>query len=173
MPATRLRNITEEDGDVSAVFDSTLFKQPITVSLIDPKIPLAYAERCAEAFNTLSPAVLQQLYQYSYEYCVDCCEWVGETPPAIKQPEDILQYISPLSMQIPTFPAEYDAQTAETLIHLHMDCEWELEHGMGWMIRGNDILYVGSCDGLPEWKDTEYYRNLEVNLAFGKKLCAD
>lgn len=171
MPAILLKNITEENGYLSATFDSSLFQQPVAVYGTEPNIPLAYFERCVQACNTLSPALLQQLYQYSYEYCIDCCEWVGETPPTIEQPEEILQYISPVSMQIPAFPAEYDTETAEPIIHLHMDCQWELEHGMGWLIRGNDILYVSSCDGLPEWKDKEYYRNLEVNLAFGIKLC--
>ncbi|MFD1886060.1 DUF6985 domain-containing protein [Paenibacillus wenxiniae] len=171
MSSSLLRDITEEEGYRSAVFDSTLFQQPIAVSWNEAEVPLAYAERCAQAFNAFSPALLQQLYQYSYDYCIDCCEWVGETPPAIEQPEDILHYISPLSMQIPAFPAPYDAETADTIVHLHMDCEWEFEHGMGWLIRGNDILYVSSCDGLPEWKDTAYYRNLEGNVAYGNKLC--
>ncbi|WPP40308.1 hypothetical protein SK066_17080 [Paenibacillus hunanensis] len=170
MPSTLLKNITEEQGCLSAVFDSTLFKKPIPVHGIESQVPLAYMERCAQAFNALSPAVLQQLYQCSYDYYIDCCEWSDEVLPTIERPEDILQHLSPLSMQVPAFPAEYNAETAEPIMHLHMDCDWEFEHGMGWLIRGEDILYVSSCDGLPEWKDEEYYRNLESNFAFGNKL---
>ncbi|WP_411349382.1 DUF6985 domain-containing protein [Paenibacillus sp. WLX2291] len=170
MPAALLKEITETQGYLSALFDSSLFGQPIQVNAVEPDIPLMYAERCAQAFQALSPALLQQLYRYSYDYCIDFCAYVGETPLVIQQPEDILQYIAPMSMEIPAFPEEYTAETADPVLHLELECEWEPEHGLEWLIRGHDILYVGSCEMVSEWRDKEYYREYHGNYAFGNKL---
>jgi hypothetical protein len=35
----------------------------------------------------------------------------------------------------------------EPVIHLELNCTWEEEHGMEWIIRGNKVLYVGSFNG--------------------------
>lgn len=170
MSSALLKEITEKQGYLSAVFDSSLFQQRIQVNAIEPDIPLLYADRCATAFESLSPAVLQQLYRYTHDYCIDFCEYVGETPPAIEQPEQILQYISPMSMEIPALPETDTAETAEPVLHLELNCDWEPEHGLEWLIRGTEILYVGSCEMLQEWKDNDYYREYDGNYAFGNKL---
>ncbi|WP_322903154.1 DUF6985 domain-containing protein [Paenibacillus sp. SGZ-1009] len=170
MQAALLKEITEEQGCLIAMLDSTLFQQPIRVQWLEPDIPLAYAERCAEAFNTLHPSLLRQLCQYSYDYCIDFCDYVGETPPPIGQLEHILHYIAPMSMEITPFPTAYNADNAEPVLHLELECEWEPEHGLEWLIRGDEILYVGSCEMLPAWREQDYYRGYAGNYVFGNKI---
>ncbi|WP_052723603.1 DUF6985 domain-containing protein [Paenibacillus wulumuqiensis] len=161
-----LTDVQHHEDYREAQFFSPLFQRNVSVHLMDTETPLEYAAVCAAAFNALNSAQLRQLYRYSRDYCLDFCEYVGETPPEINQPEDILPLIQPLALSIPSISAEEAVQTAP-VIHLELDCDWEPEHGLEWLIRDGQILYVGSCEMLQEWQPESYYADYALNYVFG------
>lgn len=44
-------------------------------------------------------------------------------------------------------------QGDEAVIHLSLNCEWDREHGMEWIVRGGEVLYVGPFHGEDPWRD--------------------
>lgn len=42
---------------------------------------------------------------------------------------------------------------SEPVLHMEMNCDWEEEHGMEWIVRGDEILYVGQFTGENPMRD--------------------
>jgi hypothetical protein len=109
-----------------------------------------YAHACAVYLNSVNDEVVDQLCQASIRYCNDFLEAIGEVPRQFNQPRDVLALIYPSSLSIPN-PDGRD----EAVVHLELNCEWEEEHGMEWVVRGNKVLYVGAYNGENPWSDFE------------------
>ena len=145
------------EGKVS--FD--LFNKTIDV-LMDEEIDLDYANLCAEALNNLDEKTIDNLCQYSINYCIDFCYEVGdEEAPEFDSIRDVLDYINP-SLLIIDVPKEKD----KIVIHLELNCEWEIEHGLEWTINNGEILYVGAFESEDGWSDISYYKDLNWNYVF-------
>lgn len=166
MESTRLTDIQTEKDYRTARFFSPLFHQEIEVTTMDLDTPLDYIERCVKAFNELTADQLGLLYRYSEAYCMDFCEFVGEEPPAIHKPADVLTFIRPMRMEIPAV-APADAEQTAAIIHMELECDWEVEHGLEWLVREDQILYVGSCNMLKEWEEEQYYAEYNLNYVYG------
>lgn len=85
--------------------------------------------------------------------------------PLISSNVDVLQYIKPLCITI------YVPKIVDTpQVYISLDCAWDEEYGLAWLVRNEKILYVGSDRNLDVWLADEVYESLEGNYAFGNIL---
>ncbi|HEX3047589.1 MAG TPA: hypothetical protein VHY08_22750 [Bacillota bacterium] len=118
---------------------------------------MGYIEKCAGYLNSLSDEVIDRLCEAAIRYCNDCCDTAGEKQE-FKNVRDILKLIQPNGLCI---PKPKDENTP--VIDLELNCDWEEEHGMQWIIRNDEVLYVGPYNGEDPWGD--YTRKKEWNYA--------
>ncbi len=158
-----LRKIQYHKEDWDAEFYAPLFGQYMNVYVRDLEISTEAVEKVVQTFNHLDKDILAKLFQFSWDYCKSFCDYVGDQEcPSIQQPEDILQYIEPVDLTI-----EIDPERTETIIRIELNCDWEVEHGLEWLIRDQQILYVGSFDGVNSLENESYYQNYSLNFAYG------
>ena len=145
-----LKNLHKGEFGLEGTVSFNRFGVDILV-LIEDGVDIPYAEQCVAALNSLCETTIDLLCKYSEKYCRDFCESVGEECPEINTPRDILQYIYPLALIVDK------PQDSDVVVHLELNCEWEPEHGMEWIIKGKEILYVGSFNGESAYEERSYY----------------
>lgn len=150
------------DGSLEGKLEFRLFNKMIPVSINDQG-DLDYANDCAKKLNNLSEDIIERLCDFSIAYCNNFCEYVGAQPPAINSKRDILHHISPLSLHI-----EEPEDRTILAFSVELDCSWEMEHGMQWVIKDDQVLYVGAFEGFGPWEELSYYEQCCPNFAFGK-----
>ncbi len=118
-----------------------------------------YVQRCAEMLVELSGEQKEKLLKATAAYALEYVEEYGWEDPddewdfTENSPiEDILKYVFPVAITI-TPPKECVEEDAPPAIDMELSCVWELEHGLEWMIRDGEVLYVGSYDGVSPWRD--------------------
>ena len=114
---------------------------------VEATASMAYVRRCAEHLDTLPAATLDALCEASIRYCNEFRSLVGEAPLAFAAPRDVLALVDPNTLLIP------DEERPEAVVHLEMNCEWEPEHGLEWIVRDGRVLYVGGFNGGNPWAD--------------------
>jgi len=107
-----------------------------------------YAKACAEYLNLFSSDLIDQLCRASIRYCNEFLEEVGEPVIEFASIRDVLKIVSPNFINIPE-PNE----NKNPVIHMDLNCEWEPEHGMEWIIRDGEVLYVGQYSAEDPWAD--------------------
>jgi len=122
------------------------FDKYIALSIEDDNI--VFAQKCAEYLNELSDEVINSVCAASIRYCNEFLNAVGEPTKSFENPTDILSLIYPSVLLVP-----YPENENQPVIHLELNCEWEVEHGMEWVIRDNKVLYVGAFNGENPWDD--------------------
>ncbi|KAB0735632.1 hypothetical protein F7O93_30725, partial [Pseudomonas aeruginosa] len=75
-------------------------------------------------------------------------ERLGESAEEVAPARGVLERIEPGELIVPD-PEQGD----EAVIHLSLNCEWDREHGMEWIVRGGEVLYVGPFHGEDPWRD--------------------
>ncbi|MEK8032871.1 hypothetical protein AACH06_18785 [Ideonella sp. DXS29W] len=126
----------------------------VFLSLFDRYIPFAvedeasieYVIQCAEYMNSWSEETIESLCQACIRYCNDFREMIGEDTIEFSSPREVLELVHPTSLIVPNpdFP--------EPVAHLELNCDWEEEHGMEWIVRGAKVLYVGGFNGQSPWE---------------------
>lgn len=113
---------------------------------IDEESNVEFAQKCAALLNNLSRSVVDHLCRASERYCNDFLYEVGEPLIEFKTNRAVLDRIEPGALIVPK-PNEI----ATPVVHMELDCDWEEEHGMEWLIRDNTVLYVGGFNGCYEY----------------------
>ncbi|SHN60481.1 DUF6985 domain-containing protein [Desulfovibrio litoralis] len=148
-----IKNIQREQYYFTGQTFFKLFNTDINVS-IDLKAPdFNFAEKCAVALNNMKPETIDKLCEFSILYCYDFCDAIGAEAPKLETKRDILKYIKPQDL-IVNIPKDNS-----TVIKLFMECNWEEEHDMEWLIKDDKILYVGACSDEPVYAEESYYHN--------------
>lgn len=127
-------------------------------------VDIEYAEQCASHFNRLSQESIHKLYEYSLKHCLSYCEYFEEDPPQIKKLNEISYYIEPSCMYVD------NPKNSDTAYIVDLHCAWEPEHGLSWIIRNNEVLYVGEgmvSYHLGAWEDLDSYKKDAGNFVFG------
>lgn len=107
-----------------------------------------YIEICAEYLNSFDEKIIADLCSASIRYCNAILQIYGEKPYEFDNSKDVLRLINPACLVIP------DPQNNnEPVIHLELNCSWEEEHGLEWIVRNNSVLYVGPYYGEDPWAD--------------------
>lgn len=124
---------------------------------IEKDVSIEYAEKCVKMLNTLSDNTIDDLCKYSIRYFEDFknnydedefVEWCNM--PTHVEGREILKYIYPSGINI-----EYPENHNIYALDMELNCEWEEEHGMEWVIRDNKVIYVSSYNGVGAWVDDD------------------
>lgn len=142
-----LNNIRKDGYFVRADVYSPLFNKEVSVTM-DAEDHIGYAESCITYFNAFSDDLIVRLCEASIRYRDFFLEYIGEELIVYESARDVLNHITPLTFTIPN-PENGD----EPVLHMELNCEWETEHGMEWIVRGDKVLYVGGYDGIDPWGD--------------------
>ena len=137
------RRFNEYEGSVR----SKLFDEDVMLS-IEEGVDFKYAVLCVEHLNSLPPGILDKLFEACIRYCNDFLDSVGEELIRFEQPGDIIKLISPGTIMIAE-PVDENVP----VVHMSLGCEWEEEHGLEWVIRDDEVLYVGAFQGNDPWSD--------------------
>lgn len=145
-----IRNVRQGNYGEEGEAHFPLFHKDISI-FIPSDVSLEYAETCASYLNSLDEKVIDRLCEASIRYCNDCLDCLGERLRQFERVKDILSEIEPILLDISKPP---DGER-EPAIHLELNCSWEEEHGMEWIVRSDRVLYVGSFHGINPWSDFE------------------
>ncbi|MEN1936119.1 hypothetical protein AAIE21_11005 [Paenibacillus sp. 102] len=126
-----------------------LFDQNILV-YIDQDADIEYAELCITYLNSLSEELINKLCKASIRYCNEFLDDIGEDIIEFSKPTDVLPYITPNTICIPK-----PKNKSEPVIDLELNCTWEEEHGMEWIIRSEKVMYVGAFNGINPYGDCD------------------
>ena len=119
-----------------------LFEQNIKV-YIDQESDIEYAELCITYLNTLSEGLIDEICKASIRYCNEFLDDIGEDIIEFSKPTDVLTHITPNTICI-----SKPENKSEPAIDLELNCTWEEEHGMEWVIRNGKVMYVGPYHGI-------------------------
>ena len=100
-----------------------LWDKEISVMLFDEDVTIEYAEKCAEAVNSMPPELVNAICIAAKKYCIEFCEEISdEWGMVVESPQD---------------PTRIGYQ-------LECNCDWEEEHGMEIDILDNKLVYLSS-----------------------------
>ena len=128
-----------------------LFDTDIDVYIYDG-VDEQYAESCLEHINnlniTLKNMLIERLYRY-YDFIRNECGDVEDLTS-----EKILEHVYPLNITI--------EKPEESVIAYSIECgcDFEEEHGVEIIFKGNELLFVGEFAGLGPWADEECYKTI-------------
>ena len=125
-----------------------LFDGPVTLYNWDDA-PEAYVGACVQHLHSLPDAAVLHLCEASIRYCNHFLDAIGEEPRTFAQPRDVLALIEPRSMVIPAPEGD------EPVVHLELECEWEPEHGLEWIVRAGRVISVGPYEGNDPWGEPD------------------
>jgi hypothetical protein len=132
------------------------FPFPVFFDVLEDGIPRPYVERVIAAAVALSPAIIVTLKEATLHYC----EWVCSLHPSEAVPmsatvtsDEIFEYVSGGSIGIQS------PQGTGVVIRFELNCAWDSEHGLEWLIRDDVVLYVGPFVMRYEWGELVSYQN--------------
>lgn len=107
-----------------------------------------YIQACADYLNSLDDKLIDNLCLACIRYCNAYLNFMEKKPIEFPSNREVLKMIYPSSLMI-----DESNESNEPLIHMELNCDWEIEHGMEWIIRGDKILYVGEFVSFDPWDD--------------------
>lgn len=153
----------DDDGALEAVFDSRHADDEMEL-LAAPNVGGEYLQKCMEHFENLSNELLDALCEALCRYCEDIRDDAEDVFGNLGLPEtitgrEILNYCCPSCLSV-------EAPPSEDIIGYSVEgnCDWEPEHGIQVIIRGDRLLFVSSFEGRSVWDSEESYRD-EWNYA--------
>lgn len=114
--------------------------------VVEDAAGLEYVERCVMYFNNLDAVVIESLCQASIRYCNDVLALTGQNLRHCGSSSEVLRLISPSTLIVPN-----QEVPGEAVAHLELNHDWEVEHGMEWIVRDNRVLYVGAFNDSDPW----------------------
>ena len=118
------------------------------IGLIVEDDNLNYANRCATYLNELTDELIESLCEASIRYCSEFLKAIGEPTRTFKDSKEVLKMIYPSTLIIP-----YPEKGNDPVIDMELNCEWGEEHGMEWIVRGDEVLYVGAFSSEDPFSD--------------------
>ncbi|MGD9729610.1 MAG: hypothetical protein AB7Q81_12855 [Gammaproteobacteria bacterium] len=125
---------------------------------VEDSASIEYVGSCATYLNSMSDALIDHLCEASIRYCNDFLDRIGEPQKTFSMPREVLGLITPICLLVPN-----PEHGEEPVIHLELNCKWEVEHGLEWVARRGSALYVGPFNGEHPWAD--YSQKDEWNYA--------
>lgn len=142
-----IRNVQEQSEELVGEFFFGLYTRWIKFSCIEGD-HIEEAVQCINYLNNLPDSVIEYALEASIRYRNDFL-LVEDLPLSLDNPRDVLPLIVPLDLWV----LEPDRGKYPYAL-LEWDCEWEVEHGMIWIIRDDSVAYVGPANAAPDpWDD--------------------
>ena len=133
-----VKELTFGEFGLEGKFYFKLFKQWIGL-LVDGQASASYAKSCIDYANNISTESVVRLFSISDNYRSDILTITGQTSPRINSRKSLAKLIQPKLLMVPA-----GINNSKRVAHFELDCDWEREHGMEWIIVENKIKYVGS-----------------------------
>ncbi len=147
------KDMTYREGKVYC----KLWDTEIDVALYDEEVSIEYAEKCAEAMNSMSDDLIDAICRAAKKYCLEFLDAIGgasmneieltvpvdeNTPPL----EMLKCFYCTLIVDAPEDPSRIGYQ-------LSGNCDWEEEHGIEIDILDGRLVYLGEYCGESPWTD--------------------
>ncbi|MEM6502241.1 MAG: hypothetical protein AAF685_10430 [Cyanobacteria bacterium P01_C01_bin.89] len=146
-----IRNVQKQSEELTGEFFFGLCDKWISVSCIEGD-HLEGAVQCVNYLNSLPGNVIEDALKASIRYRNDFL-LDEELPLSPNNPRNVLPLMVPLCLSV----LEPD-QGKYPYVLLDWDCEWEVEHGMTWVICDDSVAYVGATNAAPDpWEDLDDY----------------
>ena len=107
-------------------------------------VPIEYVRKTADKLNELDDMLISKLCKCSLEFYKDMVESypdivedISVDEDKILAPTDIMKYI-----EFGTLVVNLPEDLSDVGINLEGGCDWD-EDGIQWIVKDNDILYVG------------------------------
>lgn len=151
-----ITDIHKGEYDIEGIMRWELFDTEIDVSISDDA-DIQYAEKCAEALDSLPEETVNAIWNAAKKYClyiIDLCgdEWedwnemsfeVTEETPAEKIKSEIFP-----SVLIVDSPKD-----DRIGYHIECNCSWEREHGLEITILDGKLVYLGAFESRNAWSE--------------------
>ena len=152
-----------------------LFGREVSVAMgAAGEVSLAHAQGCADQLLCPAPGVEEQLLAACVQAFRDAEECQGEPvsflfefegmdqPQGLEDPRNILPYLRPVELSIDR------EETGSFSVAAFLDCAWEPELGMEWVVRDGRPLFAGYYTGLGSHCREEMYTSVwrEQNYLF-------
>ena len=147
------KDMTYREGKVYC----KLWDTEIDVALYDEEVSIEYAEKCAEAMNSMSDDLIDAICRAAKKYCLEFLDAIGgasmneieltvpvdeNTPPL----EMLKCFYCALIVDAPEDPSRIGYQ-------LSGNCDWEEEHGIEIDILDGKLVYLSEYAGQSPWDD--------------------
>lgn len=142
-----VKNVSSDNDTLEGEVFLCLFNKYVPF-MVEDAANIEYVKNCANAFNTLSDDAVNRLCSACIKYCNSFLKAIGEPIKEFANVREVLALVYPSVFLVPN-PNNND----EPCIHMELNCAWEEEHGMEWVIREGNILYVGAFNGEDPWSD--------------------
>lgn len=149
-----IKNIHEDEfGDMEGQVYFKFFDKYIDINF-EKDVPMDYVMKNAKYLNSISEDVILKLCEYSFIYCKDFTKaypdiQYDEGLIEISKPSKVLKY-----MEICSLKVDMPQDETTCVLNLSGGCDWEDEDGMQWLIRDDEVIYVGSWDDLDPWMES-------------------
>lgn len=117
--------------------------------IVDEDVEIVYVEKCIEYINNLSQLLLNKISERAYKYYDFIRNECGDVDDIL--PEKIMEHVHPLNIFVEKPEVDIPA------FDIECGCDWEEEHGMEIIIKGDELLYIGEYAGLGPWANEECY----------------
>lgn len=136
-----------------------LLKRDIDV-VIDKGVPIEFENKSIKHLLNLDENVIKELCTKSIKYSDEFLDDVGEELIVYESYRDVLNHIQGGLLTISESEDESDYN--EPAFSLGYECDWEIEHGLEWTVRGDKVLYVGAYEMVSPYyeEDCELYKNI-------------
>lgn len=148
-----IRDIKQGAYGIEGKLYSEIFGRDIDV-MIDERVSIEYAEKCAEHFSSLSGELLETICRGAKAYCLDFMElaegdWDEELTIPVNSETPVLDMLKCFAPTVFIVPEPDDENI--TGYQLECRCDWEIEHGMEIDILANKVVYLSSFNGYSPW----------------------
>ncbi len=156
-----IENLKYDEGIIEGTFKSTIFKNDDSDELfaeINDESAVDYAQECVEHFNSMSDSMVDEICRYIIKSCENGGLSEDFELPELENVRDILKYCWFTTMYI-------DVPDGDEIAYI-VEGEGEWGECIGFVIRGNRVLYIGSDFNHSPWESDEYYQELEDNCVY-------
>lgn len=149
-----LKNLKENEFNevVGEVYFSILGKY-IEIE-IEEDVPQDYIEQQVQYLNSIDEKILREICINSIKFCKEEMKDYPEKEYArglydTISEKNIMNFMDIRKLRIDMYEDEDDKQSR--VLNLSGSCEWDKENGIQWLIKNDEIIYVGRWEDLNIW----------------------
>ncbi len=145
-----IKNLHENEfGELEGEVYFNYIGKYITIE-IEEDVPQDYVDKQVKYLNSVDEDIILCLCENSLKFCMaEMKEYpnkgYSEGLFEVSQVKDILKFMDVMRLRVDMCEEE-DADT--NVLNLSGSCEWDKENGIQWLIKENEVIYVGRWDDL-------------------------
>ena len=151
-----ITDIHKDDYGTKGTVRWELFDIEIEVNIEDG-VNIEYAEKCAEALNSLPDNIIKEIFEAAKRYCLYFIDFCGE------EWEEWNEMGIDVTEETPAKTLESEVSFTSVIVDKPKDdrigfciggsCTWDDEHGLEIAILDEKLVYLGAFEGRGAWSD--------------------